>query len=328
MFLMKKNAIIFLVSAALALSLISCESTKQEAPAAVQEPTEDDLEYQRSINKIEGSAVSKETFNADKAAIMKKIAELNVIMSKKDYSSWLNYIASDSKKYWSDNYTLAKASEKLPKELKGVKLKNLGDYFNYVFIPSRKGRQIDEIRYNSAESVKAVQVTKTFVFPAESGLTVPQGFKVTARWKIPAAVEGGTETVFTVNLLTTGEPNYTLPEGTALPSGVTIERTGDGTTTTYQWTISGLPIGTEVTFNESGYEIAGYIVTTNVNPTDGKATAAATPRTVAITNEYVAGVTLPSTGGPGTVLYTAAGLSLILGASLWLMLRRRKEQQN
>ena len=34
------------------------------------------------------------------------------------------------------------------------------------------------------------------------------------------------------------------------------------------------------------------------------------------------------TGGPGTVLYTAAGLSLILGASLWLMLRRRKEQQN
>ena len=33
-------------------------------------------------------------------------------------------------------------------------------------------------------------------------------------------------------------------------------------------------------------------------------------------------------GGPGTVIYTAAGLSLILGASLWLMLRRRKEQQN
>ena len=71
--------------------------------------------------KIEGSAVSKETFNADKAAIMKKIAELNNIMSKKDYSSWLNYIAADSKKYWSDNYTLAKASEKLPKELKGFK---------------------------------------------------------------------------------------------------------------------------------------------------------------------------------------------------------------
>lgn len=183
MFLMKKNAIIFLVSAALALSLISCESTKQEAPAAVQEPTEDDLEYQRSINKIEGSAVSKETFNADKAAIMKKIAELNNIMTKKDYSSWLNYIAADSKKYWSDNYTLAKASEKLPKELKGVKLKNLGDYFNYVFIPSRKGRQIDEIRYNSAESVKAVQVTKTE--DDKTKITVYYNFvKENGDWKV------------------------------------------------------------------------------------------------------------------------------------------------
>ena len=44
--------------------------------------------------------------------------------------------------------------------------------------------------------------------------------------------------------------------------------------------------------------------------------------------QNTAGVQLPSTGGPGTALCTAAGLSLILGASLWLMLRRRKEQQN
>ena len=141
------------------LVFAACETTKQEAaPAAVEE---DDLEYQRSINKIEGQIVSKETFNADKAAILKKISELNDIMAKKDYNSWLKYISEDSKKYWSNSYTLLKASEKLPKELKGLKLKNLNDYFNYVFIPSRKGRQIDEIRYNSAESVKAVQVTKS-----------------------------------------------------------------------------------------------------------------------------------------------------------------------
>ena len=150
-----------MTAAALALSLISCESTKQEAPAAAQAPTEEDLEYQRSINKIEGQVVSKETFNADKAAILKKISELNDIMAKKDFTSWQKYISEGSKKYWSNSYTLLKASEKLPKELKGLKLKNLNDYFNYVFIPSRKGRQIDEIRYNSAEDVKAVQVTKT-----------------------------------------------------------------------------------------------------------------------------------------------------------------------
>lgn len=157
---MKKISTITIAAAAMLLVFSACETTKQEpAPTPVVE--EDDLEYQRSINKIEGQVVSKETFNADKAAILKKIAELNDIMTKKDYNSWLKYISEDSKKYWSNSYTLLKASEKLPKELKGLKLKNLNDYFNYVFIPSRKGRQIDEIRYNSAESVKAVQVTKS-----------------------------------------------------------------------------------------------------------------------------------------------------------------------
>lgn len=159
-FFMKKISTITIAAAAMLLAFSACETTKQEpAPTPVVE--EDDLEYQRSINKIEGQVVSKETFNADKAAILKKISELNDIMSKKDYNSWLKYISEDSKKYWSNSYTLLKASEKLPKDLKGLKLKNLNDYFNYVFIPSRKGRQIDEIRYNSAESVKAVQVTKS-----------------------------------------------------------------------------------------------------------------------------------------------------------------------
>jgi hypothetical protein len=159
MIFMKKISLLIVASIALMMAFAACETTKQEpAPAAVEE---DDLEYQRSINKIEGQVVSKETFNADKAAILKKIGELNDIMAKKDFTSWQKYISEDSKKYWSNSYTLLKASEKLPKELKGLKLKNLNDYFNYVFIPSRKGRQIDEIRYNSAEDVKAVQVTKT-----------------------------------------------------------------------------------------------------------------------------------------------------------------------
>lgn len=158
---MKKISIITIAAAAFMLAFSACETTKQEPAPAPAPVEEDDLEYQRSINKIEGQIVSKETFNADKAAILKKISELNEIMAKKDYNSWLKYISEDSKKYWSNSYTLLKASEKLPKELKGLKLKNLSDYFNYVFIPSRKGRQIDEIRYNSAESVKAVQVTKS-----------------------------------------------------------------------------------------------------------------------------------------------------------------------
>ena len=114
---MKISAIKLIAAAVAVLALASCQSTKQEEPAKAV--TENDLEYQRSINKIEGKVVTIETFNADKAAILKKISELNVIMTKKDFNSWLGYISADSKKYWSDSYTLSKASEKLPKELKG-----------------------------------------------------------------------------------------------------------------------------------------------------------------------------------------------------------------
>ena len=38
------------------------------------------------------------------------------------------------------------------------------------------------------------------------------------------------------------------------------------------------------------------------------------------------GVELPSTGGTGTLPYPLTGLTLLLGASLWLLLRRRREQ--
>ena len=51
---------------------------------------------------------------------------------------------------------LHKISTRLP--IKGIKVESLEDYFKYVFIQSRIGRQIDEIRYISDTSIKAVQV--------------------------------------------------------------------------------------------------------------------------------------------------------------------------
>ncbi len=40
------------------------------------------------------------------------------------------------------------------------------------------------------------------------------------------------------------------------------------------------------------------------------------------------GVELPATGGPGTLVYTVTGLTLTLGAALWLIFSRRKREQN
>lgn len=116
----------------------------------------DDEEYLRSINNIEGDSVSKEEFSDDKTAILAIIDDLSDIMEKKDAQRWLIYIEPSSKDYYSNITNLKKAQKKLPN--KSVSLNNITDYFNYVFIPSRKRSQVDEIRYISKSSIKAVQV--------------------------------------------------------------------------------------------------------------------------------------------------------------------------
>lgn len=168
-----KIRLLTLTTIFLTLSILGCKSTEQteelpeknievpekvaETPAKPTPPIEEDSEYKRSIGTEKN--ISLDAFYADKTAIIKKISELNVIMANRDYNSWLKYIDSASREYWSKPANLAKASEKLPKNLKGVKLRTLQDYFVYVFIPARRGRQIDEIRYNSEDSIKAVQVS-------------------------------------------------------------------------------------------------------------------------------------------------------------------------
>ena len=72
--------------------------------------------------------------------------------------------------------------------------------------------------------------------------------------------------------------------------------------------------------NEQGQTISAQDLVTYTPASDTD------PATFTVGNNP--GVELPATGGPGTALYTVTGLILTLGAALWLMLRRRKEQQN
>lgn len=156
------NKFIFLIISLLTiiLTFTSCESTQvenvknSESVAKVESKVES--EYERATKDLINETISKETFEEDKRAILKKISELNVIMKNFDYRSWINYIDQNSINYWSIKKNLSSASKKLP--VKGIQLRNLEDYFKYVFVPSRMGRQIDEIRYISSKSIKAVQV--------------------------------------------------------------------------------------------------------------------------------------------------------------------------
>ena len=133
------------------------EEPKEEPKPAVVEVDEADEEYIRSTSNLDtNDKVTKAEFNEDKAAILKIIEELSVIMDTKDIDAWLKYIEPESIKYYKNPVNLRKAQRKLPNKL--IELKTIEDYFKFVFIPARKNSQIDEIRYISKTHVKAVQL--------------------------------------------------------------------------------------------------------------------------------------------------------------------------
>ena len=193
---MKNSKLISTVFSAVAFfTLYSCGSTKiepvQKIPAPVTEPEvpavkevppepEKKDEYAKSIGNV---SVTKDTFEADKAEIMSILKKLSTIMKDFDYESWLLYVDSESKAYWSKPANLKKAQNKLP--VKGLQLKNLQDYFKYVFVPSRAGRDITTIRYESENYVKAVQITSTETQDSDEKYTVFYYFnKIHGHWQL------------------------------------------------------------------------------------------------------------------------------------------------
>ena len=120
---------------------------------------EDEEEYIRSTKDLsEEELVTKDAFAEDKAEILRIIKELQKVMEKEDVEDWLKYVDTASKNFYSNPANIRKVNKKLPN--KAIVLNGLGDYFKYVFIPSRKNREITEIRYISKTNTKAVQVNE------------------------------------------------------------------------------------------------------------------------------------------------------------------------
>ena len=152
-------------------SILACASTgsarnspspSEEKPAAEKRNQKTDAkttaaneEYLRPVNNVD---VTQKTFEDDKTAIMATIDELSDIMAAGRYEAWLKFIDDESIRYWSNPKNLQRASKMLP--VKGLRMNSLRDYFTYIFVPSRKGRKVDEIRYDSKTDVKAVQVSQ------------------------------------------------------------------------------------------------------------------------------------------------------------------------
>ncbi len=172
-------------------TLFSCGSTNvtpapvEEAPVevaqpAAPEPVAGDDGKGRSVGSV---CVDHNTFEEDKEQVLRIISELDTVMRSKDYNSWLTYVDQKSIDYWMLRKNLQKAEKRLP--VKGIKLRDLRDYFNYVFIPARAGKTVSEIRYISDTYINAVQVHEPTVGQTEEQLTIYYYFnKIDGRWMV------------------------------------------------------------------------------------------------------------------------------------------------
>lgn len=119
--------------------------------------TEEDAEYLRSTVALDATdIVSKDTFTQDKKDILDMIDLLETAMRTNNYAKWRSYLTPASITYWQNPRNLREIESRLP--VAGLKVNDLQDYFKYIFVPARAGRQVDEIRYISSTQVKAVQV--------------------------------------------------------------------------------------------------------------------------------------------------------------------------
>ncbi|MDR1785778.1 MAG: hypothetical protein LBR23_04855 [Spirochaetaceae bacterium] len=130
------------------------EAGESPSPAEGAVSPAEVAEYERSVGDL-AEAVPLETFVADKNAVMSAIRELEAAMRNGDAALWRVYLSPDSKSYLSDPANMKPITDRLRNK---IRIQSDEEYFKYVFIPSRRGRTIDEIRYISPEEIKAVEV--------------------------------------------------------------------------------------------------------------------------------------------------------------------------
>lgn len=132
-------------------SIVETEPEKPAEETPVTPPSQEDGEI---VAKFDNITITKETFKNTKTELETVVNDLNRVTFSRDYSRWLTFLSEDYLKTFSDPAVLAEVSANLP--IKGVQLKSIKDYFNYVFVPSRQNMRVDDIQFVSPTRVYVI----------------------------------------------------------------------------------------------------------------------------------------------------------------------------
>lgn len=161
--LMKRPIILFIIIF-LFIFIFGCATIKDASepePLPVEEPVIEPqpiIEEPEVVPEENTFVVTEEFYTKTFIDIEKMILELNNIILKQDYNTWLSYLTDEYIRRFSDPENLQQISEEPKLKRYNVRLRNLRDYFNYVVVGSRQNVRLDDIVFIDSDHVKALMV--------------------------------------------------------------------------------------------------------------------------------------------------------------------------
>lgn len=137
--------------------LIACQSNSPPVEEEEKLPVENVVE-EEVISEEDELVITEELYNKTFDEIEQTINELDAIVQRGDLRAWLGYLTQEYIDQKSDPQYLAQLSESFKSKV--LKLKNIQDYFELVFVPSRikMKTKLERIEFIDSTHVKAITI--------------------------------------------------------------------------------------------------------------------------------------------------------------------------
>jgi hypothetical protein len=127
------------------------EQDPPPVPAAVAE---------EAVESFDPAAVSQAVHDSTKQEVEEVVRQLNIINRNRNYRTWLTWMDERYVKEIGDPGFLETQTQSPRLVQQNIVLKNLQDYFIYVFIPSRQNARVDDIEFISPHKVRVITITQ------------------------------------------------------------------------------------------------------------------------------------------------------------------------
>jgi len=125
----------------------------KEETAAEKRPAEETVLIAAETKKT--GDLTEEAYEEVLDEVKAFVDNLNLIIKGKNYNRWRSVLSQELLNEISSPEFLANASKWPSMKSRGIVLKELRDYFNYVVVPSRANSQVDKIEIMDNNRVKA-----------------------------------------------------------------------------------------------------------------------------------------------------------------------------